>query len=1346
MLNTTGVTIKSLEGVSWSGSVGTFTDSDGNTNPAFYTAAITWGDGSPTTSGTITGNGTFTVTGGHQYADEGTYNISVSLVDIFDHAGGTISSTAKVTDAPLTAVQKALQLTEGAAATNQTVASFKDANVTAPVSDFTATIYWGNNTSTGGAVVSTGGGNFNVTATPPTYTEAGSYNLRVVVTDDGGSTVTINSAAFVKDAALTATGTSLSTTACHPLTATFATFTDADPNGTLSDYTATIDWGDGNSISQVTVGTGSGNFTISGTHNYATAGTYTAKVTAIDVDGARSTANTTVTVGSNKLMPTNQTLSYVEGAAAAQQTLATFTDSDGNTSTSAYSATINWGDGTAATNATIATNPGGGFQINASHSYSEEGKFTITISLTDTDGDSCTSTSTANVSDAALTATAVSTTATACKPFEGTVATFTDADPNGAIGDYTATINWGDNSQQTGGIIQVNSPSGFKVLDSHKYKTPGTYSVTVTINDQGGSSATATSTITVGVSTLAVSNITATEGVSFSGNVAVFTPSPFLPASSYTAKIGWGDGVVSTATLTANGNTYNVSGSHTYKEEGSETITLTILDSSNNEVSCTATATVNDAALTPTAQNQSLWKNCASGQQDFGKFSDANTGAPASDFTATIVWGDGTPNGTGTVQALGGGSFGVFANHTYTTTGSFTCTITVTDDGGQTTTITSTETVATPSIMITATEGVQFSGVVASFTGPPSQATSANIVWGDGSNSAGTIVSTGQNSYNVTGTHTYADETTYNNITVTVQRTVGGPITDSGCATVNDAALTATGVSTVITCAGKSTGTITLATFTDANPTATLADFTANVSWGDGTSSAGTVQANGSGWKVVGSHTYDDSAASYNAVVTITDDGGSQATAPDTFTVGWPEGETFDLQIDVTPPSGSTETQNYAASIDWGDGTTSTASVEVNPASSGNGSVSTLTVTGSHAYADEGTGTYTVTATVTDVSTNATASGTKTVNICEVPIDSTGNNFSTVVGCAMTVTTAFVTDDNPLAQASDLSATINWGDGTSPTAGTVVAGSSGGEFEIQGMHSYANPGTFTVTTTTTDDSGGANPESTTATSTATVDSNWGVLQAEVLTPGDNDPQRVFLLPIGEATVDLNTGGLRLSRQLDFDQSPGTAVGRNPALVYNSRTVNVKPVVEATLDDSCGTSAPANIMAQLTWNGTAQGWVTFSTSGWQSGVPFTFAIEVANPVQTSGEYNWSLDVHVDYTGGGYQDVMTSGTALVVANENSPYGAGWAIQGIDQLFTASNGVLWVTAAGDSRFFSGTPGPGVTFTSPAEDFGTLVENADSSFTYTAKDKVQTNFNSAGYQTSVAVPLPEMPATLAA
>jgi hypothetical protein len=84
--------------------VGSFTDNDGNTNAAHYTASITWGDGSNSSTGGIVydGNGTFDVFGGHTYLKGGTFNVSVIISDDDGDANATIASTANVADGPLT--------------------------------------------------------------------------------------------------------------------------------------------------------------------------------------------------------------------------------------------------------------------------------------------------------------------------------------------------------------------------------------------------------------------------------------------------------------------------------------------------------------------------------------------------------------------------------------------------------------------------------------------------------------------------------------------------------------------------------------------------------------------------------------------------------------------------------------------------------------------------------------------------------------------------------------------------------------------------------------------------------------------------------------------------------------------------------------------------------------------------------------------------------------------------------------------------------------------------------------------------------------------------------------------
>jgi len=70
-------------------------------------------------------------------------------------------------------------------------------------------------------------------------------------------------------------------------------------------------------------------------------------------------------------------------------------------------------------------------------------------------------------------------------------------------------------------------------------------------------------------------------------------------------------------------------------------------------------------------------------------------------------------------------------------------------------------------------------------------------------------------------------------------------------------------------------------------------------------------------------------------------------------------------------------------------------------------------------------------------------------------------------------------------------------------------------------------------------------------------------------------------------VAMNTGGVRLSQVLDFDQSPGTAVGGDPVLVYNSDTVQVRPIIEVQLGTQAPPGVPQDITVQLTWDGVPQ---------------------------------------------------------------------------------------------------------------------------------------------------------------
>src|SRR4051794_27675750 len=66
--------------------VASFTSDNLSDTASSYTATIDWGDGT-TTTGTLAGsNGSFTVEGGHTYADEGFPNAIVNVTRSADHS------------------------------------------------------------------------------------------------------------------------------------------------------------------------------------------------------------------------------------------------------------------------------------------------------------------------------------------------------------------------------------------------------------------------------------------------------------------------------------------------------------------------------------------------------------------------------------------------------------------------------------------------------------------------------------------------------------------------------------------------------------------------------------------------------------------------------------------------------------------------------------------------------------------------------------------------------------------------------------------------------------------------------------------------------------------------------------------------------------------------------------------------------------------------------------------------------------------------------------------------------------------------------------------------------------
>jgi hypothetical protein len=170
----------------------------------------------------------------------------------------------------------------------------------------------------------------------------------------------------------------------------------------------------------------------------------------------------------------------------------------------------------------------------------------------------------------------------------------------------------------------------------------------------------------------------AVEGASFAG---LTVPSP--SGCTGTPTIDWGDG----GQLT-NGSCIDAghiaTGAHTYVHSG-QYAGVAHYVSPNGARTASFTVDVGDAALSGAPVAVAGTAGTAfSGV--VAHFTDANSLATASAFTATISWGDGAAATAGTIVA-GGGGFDVTGSHAYAGAGSDAISVTILDEGGATVTV-----------------------------------------------------------------------------------------------------------------------------------------------------------------------------------------------------------------------------------------------------------------------------------------------------------------------------------------------------------------------------------------------------------------------------------------------------------------------------------------------------------------------------------------------------------------------------------------------------------------------------------------------------------------------------------
>ncbi|MCY2951172.1 MAG: proprotein convertase P-domain-containing protein [Planctomycetota bacterium] len=273
--------ISATEGIPYTGVVAEFADTSSQ-----CMATINWGDGT-TSAGAISPNvgGWYDVTGTHIYTDPGSYTLSITITDPAGNDSTAIPASATV-DNPAIVPAGGLTYTvnEGDNFAAQPVATFIDPGGAESLDNYSATIDWGDGTTSAGVITydavtgifTVSGGHF--------FPDSGTKTIVTSIGHDMLAVVTATSAMTVQNVAPTPSFSgpqfAFST---FPTTFTIGA-TDMSPADQAAGFTYTINWGDGTAVETIAVAVSNGvAHTI--THTFAIPGTYQAFLSAMDKDG-----------------------------------------------------------------------------------------------------------------------------------------------------------------------------------------------------------------------------------------------------------------------------------------------------------------------------------------------------------------------------------------------------------------------------------------------------------------------------------------------------------------------------------------------------------------------------------------------------------------------------------------------------------------------------------------------------------------------------------------------------------------------------------------------------------------------------------------------------------------------------------------------------------------------------------------------------------------------------------------------------------------------------------------------------------------------------------------------------
>jgi PKD repeat protein len=837
-------------------------DSDGSIVSYFWD----FGDGTNSTGVTIE----------HAYTEIGTYTITLVATDN-DGASDTATATKNVGNSPPVA-----SFTESETTVYTGTAISFDASDSYDADGIIVSYFWDFGDGTNSTGISVG----------HSYSDDGIFIVTLTVTDDDGALGSISAIKTVLNQAPVAIFEQSKTTAYTGEQISFDASDSYDADGIIVSYW--WDFGDGTNSTGITV-----------SHVYTNDGDYITTLTLTDDDNTTSLAT-----GTTRILNRAPVASFTESADT-EYTDEYFTfnasssfDLDG----SIVSFFWDFGDGSNSSGVVV------------SHSYVGDGVYTVTLTVTDDDGASDSVQSTKTVLNRAPVALF---TESATIVYTSEIVTFNASssyDSDGVIVSFF--WDFGDGSNSSG------------VAVSHSYADNGSYTVILTVTDDDGVVDSVSAAKSV-LNRVPVASFSESATTVYTNDVITFNASSsFDPDGSIVSYLwDFGDGANST----------EVNTTHAYPDDGLFTVTLTVIDNDGESTSSTATKTILNRS--PTAVFTESASTVYNGQPIHLNASDS---FDPDGVIVSYFWdfGDGT-NGTN-----------VITEHTYLINGTYTLTLTVTDEDGSTDSASAVKTVLwnePPIAIFTESAETVDTDELISFNASSSYDPDGSITsffwdFGDGTNATGATIS-----------HSYVDDGNYPvTLKVTDDKGAVGTVTADKTILNRSPVAMFTESATIV-----NTGeTIMFNASSSYDPDGSITSFFWD--FGDGSNASG----------VFVSHSYIDNG-NYTVILTVIDDDNATSQVGSMKTVRNQHPTSLFTFSPNLPIVGETVLLNASSSYD-SDGSIVSYLWDFGD---GNTTLSATPIT-SHVYVLDGN--YTVTLTVTD-NDGSTGSTVKIIRIRDYP-------------------------------------------------------------------------------------------------------------------------------------------------------------------------------------------------------------------------------------------------------------------------------------------------------------------------------------------------------------------------